>query len=211
MQDAGEALDTFGDADDVAFLQTDYAEIASWEMLDALHVLEGEADVGCAGLLAKQVAGTNLEYLGFPAFGEFLTHASGGDESTVGEVQSSDKGENGHFRRAIAVARGYRARDKHNGQDNGQLGHEIAANHTLRGCGETGRKQLVAANRGVHGARFYANLCRRLGRAGALQRWRLTAPPSSPKTRKRMGHSWTSISVPTLWIRIPPAPNPTVS
>ena len=27
--------------------------------------------------------------MGFPAFGELLTHASGGDESSVGEVQSA--------------------------------------------------------------------------------------------------------------------------
>ncbi len=66
--------------------------------------------------------------MGFPAFGELLTHASGGDESSVGEVQSRDDGENGHLRRAIAVARGYRTRDKHNGQDDGRLGHEIATN-----------------------------------------------------------------------------------
>ena len=66
-------------------------------MLDALHVLEGESDVGGVGLLPTQVVGTNLEYIGFPAFGELLTHASGGDESSVGEVQSSDDGENGHL------------------------------------------------------------------------------------------------------------------
>jgi hypothetical protein len=138
-------------------------------MLDALHVLEGEADVGGVGLLPTQVVGTNLEYIGFPAFGELLTHASGGDESSVGEVHSSDDGENGHLRRAIAVARGYRTRDKHNGQDDGQLGHEIATNHTLLGPRETGSKQLVAANRGVHGARFYAEFvpASRAGRCSA--------------------------------------------